>query len=143
MFGYPNQILWNFEHWHFDLLTGFNLTFNIGHMEMLTVNPDNDISTRIRAFLETDRAMVFKYSLDVNLDSQVIAPSIKANEYVGIAAGVIGYDGVCSLYPGRREEWDAVTIFEVGAIVAHEGRFYYADNQNQNDEPPSGNWTAL
>lgn len=57
--------------------------------------------------------------------------------------GAIAADGTASLYPGKRETWDTNTVWETGVIVAWEGSFYTADNQNQGSEPPSGDWTVI
>lgn len=86
--------------------------------------------------------MVFQYSIDVNLNSQVIQPTNVSNELID-EAGNIAYDGTCSLYPGIIDEWDAVTVWAVDDIVAWEGYFYICTSESTNQEPPHANWTQL
>ena len=57
--------------------------------------------------------------------------------------GEESYGGTCSLYPGRIAQWDALTVWAAGDVVARQGRFYTADNQNSNSEPPSADWTVV
>ena len=219
--------------YHYNQTTGFHLLFNIGRMAMNNHAPDDNISTRIRAFLEpsilgteypildlidggagvdqividgdltalfvTDTTcriagssaprndgdyvvadsstetgltlidiptgsltndtatggtvrivyggptaeMIYKYSVDVDVDTQLIHPDNKANEYSATTFVVIAKNGVCSLYPGIIDQWDAETTYAASAIAVWHGRFYQADNENTGSEPPSGDWTAI
>lgn len=58
-------------------------------------------------------------------------------------ADAIAYEGTASIYPDNIKRWDTDTTWESGIIVAWEGSFYTANNQNQSSEPPSGNWTLI
>ncbi len=86
--------------------------------------------------------MIYKFSANVSRAAQIIAPSRKANDFLGVDTNVIAWVGVCSLYPGKIEQWDAVTVWAVDRIVAGQERFYKAINPNQNSEPPSGDWVV-
>lgn len=91
--------------------------------------------------------MIYKYSLDVDRDTQLISPDGRANEYTvlgDLGADVIGFAGIISLYPGIRPEWDATTTWAVDDIVAWEGFFYVCILESTNNEPPNATyWTQL
>ncbi|KKM26535.1 hypothetical protein LCGC14_1583830 [marine sediment metagenome] len=66
-----------------------------------------------------------------------------ANSNTQGTADAIAAGGTASIYPGKIQQWDAITVWEAGGMTAWEGSFYTANNQNQNSQPPSGDWTVV
>ena len=83
---------------------------------------------------------VFSYETVSNHNEKLTAV---LNDNLIDTPGAICYEGTVSMYPGRRDQWDAITVWEVDSIVAWAGRFYKALNPNANSEPPSADWSVL
>ncbi|RKY04553.1 MAG: hypothetical protein DRP66_11580 [Planctomycetota bacterium] len=66
-----------------------------------------------------------------------------SNENKITTEGAIAYGGTMSLYPGKIDQWDPVTVWPVDKVVVWKGSFYRANNQNSGSEPPSSIWTAI
>ena len=71
----------------------------------------------------------------------VMNADVEGNE--NTTTGTNGHAGTVSWYPGKHKPWSATVTYIADDIVAHEGRFYQASSGSTDDEPPSGNWTAL
>lgn len=94
----------------------------------------------VRYGINANESAFFKY--DSTAHDLEILININNENTVG-TDDAIDYSGIFSMYPGRRETWDSVTVFEIDDIVAFHGLFYKATSQNQNSQPPSGNWSAI
>ncbi len=123
------------------------------YVEMTLLQDDDELGSTL-----SDEDQVSRIYMDVGTDNvfDYSSPLVAANEQGGaiivmenvvnefnIASGKDGHDGNCSTYPGKRYEWNILTDYVTGVIIAWEGDFYQANNDNIGDEPPSGSWTLL
>ncbi|MBW2559428.1 MAG: hypothetical protein JRE40_01095 [Deltaproteobacteria bacterium] len=99
-----------------------------------------DRDEKITFTVGSDEGNVFTYSTSSNHNEKLTAA---ANDNTILTANAIAYGGSVSIYPGQVAQWDAVTTWPAAAIVAWAGRFYQANNENSNSEPPSGDWAVI
>ena len=101
-----------------------------------------DDKEKVHFGIGADISSVFKYeSPDVSTHDQQLTDI--DNDNAADTPDAICYVGTMSMYPGRIDRWDADTVWAVDEIVAWEGNFYQAKNENTDSEPLSGDWTAL
>ena len=120
----------------------FGVNHDIGTRINFTVHEESDSDDKEKLHFGTDAlpTCMFKYETASNNNEKLTDVQ---NENIKTTPDAIAYDGTASMYPGKRARWDATTIWAVDHVVAWEGRFYKAVNQNSNSEPPSGDWTVL
>ena len=105
-------------------------------------NPNTDNNNKISMRRENGD-LIFAWSSDADLRPDHDEKPTNVSSSILKEHGEESYGGTCSLYPGRIEQWDAYTLWEVDRIVAWQGRFRKALNPNVNSEPPSGDWAVL
>ncbi len=92
-----------------------------------------------------DESSIFKYeSPGVSTHDEKLTAVANANVKVPTPTpDAIVYGGTMSMYPGRREQWDAITVWAVNDIVAWEGVFYICILESTNNEPPNVTYWSI
>ena len=105
------------------------------------VHPESKTDTKEKLHFGTDDdpTSIFKFETSSNHDEKLTDVESTNTKTTSKA---VAYGGFASMYPGRIERWDGITIWPVDAMVAWHGLFHKALNQNVNSEPPSADWTA-